>query len=117
MGPEGPDHSLSVIGELASPSRSPALLPPPALVEVEADSDARLADDELALSSFPFSFSFSSNPMNIRERASLYAASRSSMVILFLVLPPVALLLPPKLPASEGSTSERSASSPATDPA
>lgn len=32
------------------------------------------------------------------------------------MLPPVALLRPPKLPDSEGSTSDRSASSPATEP-
>lgn len=72
MGPEGPDHSLSVVGELVASSMSPALLPPAALVDAEAEPpDAMLADDELALNSFPFSFSFSSKPMNIRERASL----------------------------------------------
>lgn len=114
--PEGPDHSLSVAGELAESSKSPALLLPP-LPLVDADNDTRLRDDELALISFSFSFSFSSNPMNIRDRASLYAASRSSIVIRFLLLPPVALLLPPRLPDSDGSTSEKSASSPATDPA
>ena len=71
MGPEGPDHSLSVVGELVASSRSPGLLPPAALVEAEAEPDARLTDDELALSSFPFSFSFSSKSINILERASL----------------------------------------------
>lgn len=72
VGPEGPDHSLSVVGELVASSMSPALLPPAALVDPEAEPpEAMLADDELALSSFPFSFSFSSKPMNIRERASL----------------------------------------------
>jgi hypothetical protein len=71
LGPEGTDHSLSVVGELVASSKSSALLPPPALVDAEADPDVRLADDDLPLSSFPFSFSFSSKSMNIRERASL----------------------------------------------
>lgn len=116
MGPDGPDHSLSVAGELTESSKSPVLLlsPPPL---VEADPETRLSDDELELKSFSFSFSFSLNPMNIRDRASLYAASRSSMVIRFLPLPPVALLRPPRLPDSDGSMSEKSASSPATEPA
>lgn len=70
VGPEGPDHSLSVVGEVES-SRSPRLLPPAALVDAEADPDARLAEEELAASSFPLSFSFSSKSMKIRERASL----------------------------------------------
>jgi hypothetical protein len=100
-------HSLSVAGELAS-SRSPPLLPAPAELEV------RLRLEELE---FIFPFSFSSNPINIRDRASLYAASRSSIVGRFFECPLVEELLPPKLPASEGSTSESSASSPATEPA
>jgi hypothetical protein len=108
------DHSLSVVGEPTDSSKSSRpLLPVPPLVE--ADPEATLREDELAFMSFPFSFSLKS--MNIRDRASLYAASRSSIVICFLLLPPVALLRPPILPDSDGSTSERSASSPATDPA
>ena len=52
VAPVGPDHSLSVAGELAS-SVSATL--PPAL----PDPEARLADDELALMSFSFPFSLS----------------------------------------------------------
>lgn len=107
---EGPDRSLSVARDGGESSASPRLLPP-------AELDARLREDELALISLSFSF-FSSNPIKIRERASLYAASRSSIVMRFcLVLPPVALLRPPILPASEGSISDESASSPVTEPA
>lgn len=113
----GPDHSLSVAAELAESSKSPMLLPRPPLVD--AEPDMRLKVEELALISFSFSFSFSSKPMKIRERASLYAASRSSRVRCLLALLPVAALLPLRpltmLPAS--STSEESASSPVTDPA
>lgn len=116
IGPEGPDHSLSVAGELTDSSISPMLLPPPPAL-VEADPDTRLSDEELALMSFSFSFSFSSNPIKILDRASLYAASRSSMVIRFLLLLPVVLLRPPRLPDSDGSTSDSSPSSPATEPA
>lgn len=108
----GPDHSLSVATELSESSMSPTLpLSLPALVE--ADPDNWLKVEELALMSF--TFSFSSKSMKIRERASLYAASRSLMVMNFL-LPPVALLRPPWLPFSEGSKSDRSASSPAIGP-
>jgi hypothetical protein len=71
--PEGPDHSLSVAGEVIDPSRSPRLSP----LTLEAEAELRLSDDELALISFSFAFSFSSKPMKIRERASLYAASLS----------------------------------------
>jgi hypothetical protein len=99
------DHSLSVVGELDS-SKSPTLLPAPAELEV------RLRLEELA---FMLPFSFSSKPMNIRDRASLYAASRSSIVGRFFVWPLVEVLLPPKLPVSEGSTSDSSKSSPATE--
>lgn len=114
----GPDHSLSVAAELAESSKSPILLPrPPPLVEAEPDT--RLKVDEFALMSFSFSFSFSSKSMNIRDRASLYAASRSSSVRCLFALPPVAALRPLRpltmLPAS--STSDKSASSPVTDPA
>ena len=105
-----PEYSLSVAGEPTESSKSSMLL-------TEADPEAKLSDEELAFRSFPFSFS--SKSMNIRERASLYAASRSSNVIrlLLLLLLPVALLRLPMLPDSDGSTSEKSASSPATDPA
>lgn len=102
----GPDHSLSVAALLAASSPSPALLRP-------ADPETRLRVEELALASFSFSFSWKS--MKIRDRASLYAASRSSIVGCLLVLL-VALLRPPTLPVSEGSRSETSASSPATEP-
>jgi hypothetical protein len=63
-----PDHSLSVAGELTESSKSSTLLNavPPL---VDADPDTRLRDEELAFISF--SFSFSSKPMNIRDRASL----------------------------------------------
>jgi len=109
-----PDRSLSVAGVVTEPSSiSPELLP-----SVDAEPETKLNDDELLLRSFPFSLSFSSKPMKIRDLASLYAASRSSIVMYFLLpLPPVALLRPPRLPVSEGSASERSASSPATEPA
>lgn len=66
----GPDHSLSVAGELTDSSKSPTLLPPPPLL-VEADPETRLRVEELALISFSFSFSFSSKSMNILDRASL----------------------------------------------
>jgi hypothetical protein len=103
LGPEVVDHSLSAVaGELVCSS---------VLVLLEADPEK---EEVLALISL--SFPCSSNLLKIRERALLYAASRSSIVILFLELPPVALLLPPWLPDSEGSKSERSASSPAIDP-
>ena len=104
------EYSLSVEGEPTESSKSSMLL-------TEADPEAKLSDEELAFMSFPFSFS--SKSMNIRERASLYATSRSSNVIrlLLLLLLPVALLRLPMLPDSDGSTSEKSASSPATDPA
>ena len=109
----GPDHSLSVGAELAESSKSPMLLPRPPLVD--PDPETRLNVDELALMSFSLSF-FSSKPMKIRERASLYSASRSSMVLNRLALVDAALLTPPTLPASEASTSDVSASSPAVDP-
>lgn len=100
LGPDVADHSLSAVaGELVGSS---------VLVLFEVDSET----EELAL----ISLSFPSSSLKIRERAILYAASRSSMVILFLELPPVALLRPPWLPDSEGSKSERSASSPAIEP-
>lgn len=103
LGPEAADHSLSTVaGELVGSS---------GLVLLEADPEK---EEVLALISL--SFPCSSNLLKIRERALLYAASRSSIVILFLELPPVALLLPPRLPDSEGSKSERSASSPAIEP-
>jgi hypothetical protein len=108
----GPDHSLSVPGVLTESCISSTLLPSP-----PPYPETKLSDDELPLKSFSFSLSFSSNPIKIRDRASLYAASRSSIVMCFLLLPPVALLRPPRLPDSDGSTSERSASSPATEPA
>ena len=66
--PDGVDHSLSVAGELVASSVSPKLLLPPALVDVEP---LMLREDELALMSFSFPFSFSSKPMNMRDRASL----------------------------------------------
>lgn len=109
----GPDHSLSVGAELAESSMSPMLLPRPPLVD--PDPETRLNVDELALMSFSFSF-FSSKPMKIRERASLYSAVRSSMVLYFRALVLAALLSPPTLPASEASTSEVSASSPVVEP-
>jgi len=65
----GPDHSLSVAGELIESSNSPVLLVSPALLVTEPE--VRLALDELALRSFSFPFSFSSKFMNILERASL----------------------------------------------
>ena len=74
----GPDHSLSVGAELAESSRSPMLLPLPPLVE--PDPETRLNVEEFALMPLSFSF-FSSKPMKIRERASLYSASRSSIVL------------------------------------
>lgn len=67
-GPEGPDHSLSVAGELAESSKSPTLLPSPPM---DAEPDMRLREDELELMSLSFAFSFSSKPINIRDRASL----------------------------------------------
>lgn len=94
LGPEAADHSLSAVaGELIGSS-----------VLVLADPEK---EEELALISL--SFPCSSNLLKIRERALLYAASRSSIVILFLELYPW-------LPDSEGSKSERSASSPAIEP-
>jgi hypothetical protein len=63
----GPDHSLSVAAVLAESSKSSVLLPPPPLVE--ADPETKLKVDELLFISL--SLSFSSNPMKIRERASL----------------------------------------------
>jgi len=62
----GPDHSLSVAGELEELSISPAL-PPPFFVLPEA----MLKDEELELMSLSLAFSFSSKPMKIRDRASL----------------------------------------------
>jgi hypothetical protein len=110
----GPDHSLSVVGELTdSTSMSPVLLVSPALV---TEPEVRLIVDELALKSFSLHFSLSSKSIKMRERASLYAASRSAIVLCFLLLP-VALLRPPWLPDSDGSTSESSGSSPAIEPA
>ncbi len=109
----GPDHSLSVGAELAESSISPMLLPRPPLVE--PDPDTRLNVDELALMSFSLSF-FSSKPMKILERAWLYSASRSSIVLCRLAVEEAALLTPPMLPASDASTSDVSASSPAVDP-
>lgn len=101
LGPEAADHSLSTVaGELVGSS---------VLVLLEADPEK-----EEVLAPISLSFPCSSNLLKIRERALLYAASRSSIVILFLELPP--LLLPPRLPDSEGSKSERSASSPAIEP-
>ena len=109
----GPDHSLSVGAELAESSMSPMLLPRPPLVD--PDPETRLNVDELALMSLSFSF-FSSKPMKILERASLYSAARSSMVLNRLAVDEAAVLTPPTLPASEASTSDVSASSPAVDP-
>lgn len=110
----GPDHSLSVVGELIdSTSTSPVLLVSPALV---TEPEVRLIVEELALKSFSLPFSLSSKSIKMRERASLYAASRSAIVLCFLLLP-VALLRPPWLPDSDGSTSESSGSSPAIEPA
>lgn len=57
------DRSLSVARDVGESSKSPILLTPEEL-------DARLREDELALTSFSFSF-FSSNPIKMRERASL----------------------------------------------
>ena len=108
----GPDHSLSVGAELAESSNSPMLLPRPPLVE--PDPETRLNVDEFALMSFSFSF-LSSKPMKIRDLASLYAASRSSIVLCRLAPVLAALLTPPMLPASEASTSDVSASSPAVE--
>jgi hypothetical protein len=76
LGPEAADHSLSTVaGELVCSS---------VLVLLEADPEK---EEVLALISL--SFPCSSNLLKIRDRALLYAASRSSIVILFL-LPPVA---------------------------
>lgn len=108
----GPDHSLSVGTELAESSRSPMLLPRPPLVDPEPDT--RLNVDEFALMSFSFSF-FSSKPMKILDLASLYSASRSAIVLCRLALALAALLTPPTLPASDASTSDVSASSPAVE--
>lgn len=108
----GPDHSLSVGAELAESSRSPMLLPRPPLVE--PDPDTRLNVEEFALMSLSFSF-FSSKPMKILDLASLYSASRSSIVLNLLALVLAALLTPPTLPASDASTSDVSASSPAVE--
>lgn len=108
----GPDHSLSVGAELAESSRSPMLLPRPPLVD--PDPDTRLNVDEFALMSFSFSF-FSSKPMKILDLASLYSASRSCIVLYRLALVLAALLTPPTLPASDASTSDVSASSPAVE--
>lgn len=108
--PEGADHSLSVVGELAASSVSPMLLLPPALVEEEP---LRLRVDELALMSL--SLAFSSKSMNMRDLASLYAASRSSIVLRCFFEFAVEIR-PPRLPDSEASTSESSKSSPATEP-
>lgn len=112
----GADHSLSVMGEAMDPSASPTLLASP-LALVDAEAEFKLKEEELALIWASFVFSFSSKSMKIRDRACWYAASRSARVMPFLLLLPVALLRPPRLPASEGSTSDRSASSPATEPA
>ena len=49
---EGPDRSLSVASELAESSTSPTL--PPLF---EAETEARLSEDELALRSLSFPFS------------------------------------------------------------
>jgi hypothetical protein len=68
--------------------------------------------DDAALMSFSFARSFSSKFMKIRERACWYAASLSSIVGRFFVLLRLYML-----PDSDGSTSERSASSLAMDPA
>jgi hypothetical protein len=109
----GPENSLSVGAVLIESSMSPALLLPPPLVDAEPET--RLKVDELALMSLSFSFAFSSKSMKMRDLASLYAASRCSRVRDFfkrLGAPP----RPPRLPASEGSTSEDSASSPLTEP-
>jgi hypothetical protein len=65
----GADHSLSVAGVPTDSSRSSTELPPPPLVE--ADPDIKLREEELPLRSFSLPFSFSSNPMNMRDRASL----------------------------------------------
>lgn len=108
----GPDHSLSVGAELAESSRSPILLPRPPLVE--ADPETKLKVEEFALMSF--SFSFSSKPMKILDRASLYAASRSSIVLNLFAAALAWLLRPLILPASDASTSDVSASSPAVEP-
>lgn len=110
----GPDHSLSVAALLTPESsrRSPEILLPPPLVEAEPETSEKT--EELALMSFSFSLIFSSKSMKMRERASLYAASRCSMVRCFLLV--AVWLRPPALPASEGSTSERSLSSPLTEP-
>ena len=110
LDPEGADHSLSVVGELAVSSVSPILLLPPPLVEVEP---LRLRVDELALMSL--SLAFSSKSMNMRDLASLYAASRSS-IVLRCFLEFAVEVRPPRLPDSEASTSESSKSSPATEP-
>jgi len=110
----GPENSLSVGAVLIESSISPALLLPPPLVD--ADPETRLNVDELALISFSFSLAFFSKSRKIRDRASLYAASRSSKVRAFFGGRIGALLRPPVLPASEGSTSEDSASSPLTEP-
>lgn len=107
--PAGPDHSLSVAALLTESSRSPALLLPPPLVDAEPETALNV--DELALMSFSFSLAFS---MKIRDRASLYKASRCSNVRCFFALPG-ALLRPPWLPASEGSISDMSGSSPVTE--
>lgn len=64
----GPDHSLSVVGELTESSISPVLLVSPALV---TEPDVRLTVEEQALRSFSFPRSFSLKSMNILERASL----------------------------------------------
>ena len=111
----GPDHSLSVCAaELAESSTSPMLLRRPP--EADPEPETRLKVDEFALIWFSDSFAFSSKPMKILERASLYSAARSSMVLNRLAVDEAAVLTPPTLPASEASTSDVSASSPAVDP-
>lgn len=111
----GPDHSLSVCAaELAESSTSPMLLRRPP--EADPEPETRLKVDEFALIWFSNSLAFPSNPIKILERASRYAASRSAKVICPRELAPATLLRPPTLLVSDGSASERSASSPATEP-
>jgi hypothetical protein len=97
---DGADHSLSVAGE---PGSSLGLVEESETIDAEDEA-------ELAVSFW----SFSSKSMKMRERASLYAAVRSSIVLGFLLAP--AELRPPMLPVSEASTSDTSPSSPVTDP-
>ena len=103
-----PVQSLSAgaLLTLSSASSAPPLLPPPL---VDALPETRLNVDELALAFRSFDFV---SAAKILIRAAIYLASRSSIVICFLLV----VLRLPMLPVSDGSTSDISPSSPATDP-